>query len=58
MTAEQAINILDNIVAQVQLSRRDHEIVIEAIVLLRNITNGDDVKDKEPSNEEEVTNGN
>lgn len=37
MTPDEAIQILDNIAAQVALPRRQHEIAMEAIVLLKQI---------------------
>lgn len=37
MTPEQAISIIDGIVAQTQLSRRDHEVALQAVILLRDL---------------------
>lgn len=37
MTPEEAIKILDNIAAQAQLSRRDHEIVVQAIQIINDL---------------------
>ena len=44
MTPEQAISILDNIVAKVSLSRREHEIVIEAVEVISSLIQSTDNK--------------
>jgi hypothetical protein len=36
MTAEQALELLDRIISQVQLSRADHQKVSEAVEVLKN----------------------
>lgn len=47
MTPEQALQILDGIVAQVQLSRSDHEVALQAVMILRGLIPKTEAKQEE-----------
>lgn len=40
MTRDQALQIIDNALSQMALSRKDHEILIEALRVLKEKSNG------------------